>query len=133
MNVLYENPNKVEYNQLIDKNGKTFWLNWGSWIKSIKIVDSDSIKLLPKEIADLIPKWNDDIEKIKNRMKDEEKYPIKFVSIHFIYDDVVYKLSPNLFSNEYQTRYYFKAIHENIEIDLQEVGCIYTKYSDELD
>lgn len=133
MNVFYENPNKVEYNQLTDKNGKTFWLNWGSWIKSVKIVDSDSIKLLPKEIADLIPKWKDDIEKIKNKMKDEEKYPIKFVSIHFVYNDVVYKLSPDLFSSEYQTRYYFKAVHEIIEKDLQKVGCIYTKYSDELD
>ena len=133
MNVLYINPNKTEYYQLTDKNGTPFWLNWSAWIKATTIDSLESIKLLPKNIADLIPKWTEKLEITKSIYEDKDDCPIKLVSIYFIYDDIVYKLTPDAFSEEYMTRYYFREIHTNIENDLQDIGCIFTEYRDELD
>ena len=60
-------------------------------------------------------------------------YPIKLVSIHFIYDGNVYRLTPEMFSEDYNARYYFKDISKIIEKDLQDAGCIFTRYNDTLD
>jgi len=135
MNIFYEKPEcgpEWNYPQFTDKNGQVFWLNWSAWINSTKIESEENIKELPQCIADLIPKWKQDFNKAKFE-NCEPKYPIKLSSIHFIYDDKVYKLTPEIFSEDYNARYYFKDISEIIEKDLQEAGCIFTRYDDALD
>ena len=86
----------------------------------------------PEKIANLYSKWVKDLEDMKNKNKDYS-CPIKNVSIHFIYIDKVYKLTPDAFSSDYMTRYYFEDAHEIIEKDLQDAGCIYTHYWGDLD
>ena len=135
MNIFYEKPEcgpEWNYPQFTDKNGKLFWLNWSAWINSIKIDNKENIKELPEAIINLIPKWEQEFNNAKFKNKKPE-YPIKLVSIHFIYDDKVYKLTPEIFSEDYNARYYFRDISKIIEEDLQGVGCIFTRYDDSLD
>ena len=77
-------------------------------------------------------KVKSNLEDMKN-IDNDYPCPIKNVSIHFIYIDKVYKLTPDAFSSDYMTRYYFEDAHEIIEQDLQDAGCIYTHYWGDLD
>ncbi len=136
MEILYEEPKETPANwwlaDRVDKNGNRFWFDWGEWINATKIESPNSINLLPEKIANLYPKWVKDLEDMKNK---DNNYPcpIKNVSIHFIYIDKVYKLTPDAFSSDYMTRYYFEDAHEIIEKDLQDAGCIFTHYWGDLD
>jgi hypothetical protein len=139
MEILYEEPKETPSGWVwlaggVDKNGNRFWYNWGERVGATKIESPESIKLLPEKIANLYPKWVKDLEVMKNKNKNSEYlYLIKNVSIYFIYVDKFYKLTPDAFSKEYETRYDFKGVHEIIEKDLQDAGCIYTEYWDDLD
>ena len=137
MEILYEEPKETPANwtwlaDRVDKDGNRFWFDWGEWIRATDIESPDSIKLLPEKIANLYSKWVKDLEDMKNKDNDY-LCPIKNVSIHFIYIDKVYKLTPDAFSSDYMTRYYFEDAHEIIEKDLQDAGCIYTLYWGDLD
>ena len=137
MEILYEEPKETPANwtwlaDRVDKDGNRFWFDWGEWIGATDIDSPDAIKLLPEKIANLYSKWIKDLEDMKNKDNDYP-CPIKNVSIHFICIDKVYKLTPDAFSSDYMTRYYFEDAHEIIEQDLQDAGCIYTHYWGDLD
>ena len=117
--------------ECVDKDGHVFWYDSREW-NPIVIDKKGRKNLLPREISEFIPKWQDDL-KLAKEQNAYPGYPIKLVKITFIYNNQVYKITPELFSEEYNTRYYFYGAHEKIEKDLQNLGCIYTKYSDELD
>ena len=136
MKIFYEKPQKTPKNSWlesrVDKDGNEFWFDWSDWIKATEIDSPKSIKLLPAKIADLIPKWTKDLEIMKNQ-NNNYSYPIKNVSIRFLYANKFYRLTPDAFSAEYNTRYYFEDAHKIIEKDLQDTGCIYTYYFADLD
>lgn len=143
MNVFYEKPadfNTSNYGQREDVNGITFWINWNAWMNATKIDNEDAINLLPSEIAIYVPRWEKEIQ----RLKEEEYslgYPIKLAKIYFIYKDIVYKLEPEAFAsgkeNFHKTlcsdQVLFQGVHKIIEKDLQDLGCIYTWYDDFFD
>ena len=135
MNIFFEKPNggpDWKYVLKTNHEGKEFWVDWSAWIQALVLDKKGKKNLLPKEIADFIPKWEEYLKTAKE-LDTYPGYPIKLVKIYFVYNDKIYKLTPEFFSDEYETRYYFYGAHENIEKDLQGVGCLYTEYSDELD
>ncbi len=143
MNVFYERPadfNTSNYGQRVDVNGTTFWVKWNAWMSATQIDNEEAIKLLPLEIATFVPKWEKEIQ----RLKQEEYslgYPIKLAKIYFIYKDIVYKLEPRAFKAGKENFHFslcsdqvlFEGAHGMIEKDLQDVGCIYTWYDDFFD
>ncbi len=135
MKIHYKKPNfksKDYLLQMTDKNGKTFWLNWKDWLYKTEIDKKEKINLLPKEILKLYTKWQNDLQQAKE-VDICPEYPIKSVSISFIYNNQFYKITPGMFDEKYETRYYFYGAREIILKDLLNIGCIYAKYFDELD
>lgn len=143
MNIFYEQPtdyNESKYGIRTDINGKTIWINWSAWISSIEINSQETLKLLPPEIYKYVNKWESKILK-KKKEKYSLDYPIKLASIYFIYNDNVYKITPSAFKNTKIKRplgtvaidEYFEGVHEIIEKDLIDAGCIFTFYNDFLD
>lgn len=132
--VLYKKPTgknaSIYCAEREDVNGKTIWINWNKWLGAIKIDSPKNLKKLPKELLKYVDKW----EQAFLKRKEEDfylNYPIKLVSIHFIYQDNIYKMTPDAFKNA--TNDYFCAESDTIEKDLQDAGCIYTFYNDFLD
>ena len=132
--VLYKKPTgknaSIYCGKKKDVNGKTIWVNWDKWIDAIDIDSPKNLKKLPKELFKFVDKWEQAFLK-KKEEKFEMDYPIRNVSIRFIYNDDIYRMTPEAFKNA--TNDYFWGVHESIEKDLQEAGCIYTFYNDFLD
>ena len=89
MNIFFEKPNggpDWKYVLKTNHEGKEFWVDWSAWIQALVLDKKGKKNLLPKEIADFIPKWEEYLKTAKE-LDTYPGYPIKLVKIYFVYND----------------------------------------------
>ena len=116
------------YAEREDKNGKRIWIDWDAWTSAIAIKTPEDTKLLPKEIQEFIPKWEKEIDTIK----DFEPLYIKYAEFKFIYKNKVYSIHPQAFKNNQSgdADEILFIISSIIRKDLESIGCLYSEYMD---
>lgn len=129
MAIYFEKPEKKIADACIKlkcKDEQTVWISFDEWLRPKEIRSMRN--KIPAEIKNMIPKWREDVNKLKETFV--HKWYTKLASVEFIYEGKFYKLMPEAIG---ATQEMYDYVSRTIEDDLKEMGAIYTFYTGMLD
>ena len=140
MKILYTKPDSILAKKWYDDGG-----SYDIWYQNeTSIYHPEKMPDIPEELRAFLIKWRGKMEEYKKDYR--ELYPVKLAHIDFIYQDVVYKISPMTVGASYLTDFmsdkpyevswdsFFEAHEREIREDMKaSLGITHSRYTGFLD
>ena len=91
------------------------------WLQPREIFSTGSE--MPPVVLKLLPKWSKEVDRIREIYQCRAE--IEYAYIDFVFDGLVYRLRLGVVSATYDM---FDQLAEQIQEDLRQAGCPYTRY-----